>query len=228
MRAISDTVGVEEGAVRSLASGADAVCLGRDLGGEAVTATREALVGAVRTGRLPQERLAAAAARVDAAAAWAASARGAASEADVGAEVARRALHAQGDVESDRPALVVELVPDPSPAAGEASYGLGDALAALEPSTRVVRLSAPPAPTRLVEAERRLVIVVRDAHRHRWQREVAAALLAEAPDALVVETGVPVWRPAAGSGHVATHGAARVNVEAAAALLSSSRVPARR
>jgi hypothetical protein len=60
----------------------------------------------------------------------------------------------------------------------------------------------------------RVVVVVRDAHRHAWQRELVA------PGAVVVETGVPEWRPAAARGWVATYGAGRVNLEAAAGLLS--------
>ena len=57
MKAISATVGVEEGAVRSLAAGADALCLGHDLFDEAVVGVRDALVDAVRTGLLAEERL---------------------------------------------------------------------------------------------------------------------------------------------------------------------------
>ena len=49
MRAVSATVGVEEGAVRALEAGADALCLGHDLGAEPVHA---AVVEAVRSGRL--------------------------------------------------------------------------------------------------------------------------------------------------------------------------------
>jgi beta-N-acetylhexosaminidase len=37
----------------------------------------------------------------------------------------------------------------------------------------------------------------RDAHRHAAQRDVVFALLARRPDAVVVEFGLPVWRPAA-------------------------------
>ena len=50
MKAISATVGVEEGAVRALAAGADALCLGHDLFDESVVRVREALVDAVAVG----------------------------------------------------------------------------------------------------------------------------------------------------------------------------------
>ena len=59
------------------------------------------------------------------------------------------------------------------------------------------------------------MVVLQDAHRHEWQRDAAGRLLEAAGDAIVVEVGLPVWRPEGAAGYVATHGAARVNVEAA-------------
>ena len=56
-------------------------------------------------------------------------------------------------------------------------------------------------------AGRPLVIVVRDAHRHPAARAAIIALLAARPDAIVVEMGLPVWRPPGGA-YVATYGAA--------------------
>ena len=64
MRAISATVGVEEGAVRAIAAGADALCLGHDLFDESVLEVRDALVAAVRGGGSTEERLVEAAERV--------------------------------------------------------------------------------------------------------------------------------------------------------------------
>ena len=59
----------------------------------------------------------------------------------------------------------------------------------------------------------RFVIVVRDAHRHPWQRELVP------PGTVVVETGLPEWRPPAARGWIATYGAGRANLEAAAEVL---------
>src|SRR5205807_10429149 len=64
-----------------------------------------------------------------------------------------------------------------------------------------------------------LVIVLRDAHRHSWQQEAVEALVATSADAVVVETGLPYWRPSDASAHIATFGAGRVNLEAAAERL---------
>ena len=66
---------------------------------------------------------------------------------------------------------------------------------------------------------RQLVIVVRDAHRHAWERAAVETLLARADDAVVVELGLPHRRPPGAMAYVATYGAARVNVEAAAERL---------
>jgi beta-N-acetylhexosaminidase len=221
MRAVSATVGVEEGAVLALAAGADALCLGHDLPAQSV---HRALLDAVRTGRLDEGRLREAAERVGDTASWAARpAPNSRASRDVGAAAARRALETDGTVALSRPALVVELSPRPSIAAGEAGRGLGESLRLRLPATEVIRLGeAPRDAARLVEdhADRQIVIAVRDAHRHSWQRAATESLLAATPDdAIVVETGLPGWRPS-GAAYIATHGAGRVNLDAAAEVLA--------
>ncbi len=112
MRAISAGIGVEEGAVRAIEAGADALCIGHDLHEETVAAVVRALAGAVAAGRLPLERLEEAAGRVAATARWASSPT--ADDApgrEVGAEAARRALRIHGEPSIDRDPLVVELTP---------------------------------------------------------------------------------------------------------------------
>jgi beta-N-acetylhexosaminidase len=64
MKGLSDSVGVEEGAVRALAAGCDSLCIGHDLHEEAVAAIEEAVLDALRSGRLAEERVAEAAGRV--------------------------------------------------------------------------------------------------------------------------------------------------------------------
>jgi beta-N-acetylhexosaminidase len=214
MRAVSTTVGVEEGAVRALEAGADALCLGHDLQPDSV---RAAVVDAVRSERLPEERLREAALRV--AGLPAVSGAVSAEPRGIGLRAARRALLVDGDVALTRPPLVVELAPEASIAAGEARHGLADSL----DSAELVRLHDAPLDPRSLLAdhyERQLVVVVRDAHRHTWVRIAAEALLEAAPDAVLVEVGVPVWRPD-GARYVATHGVARVNLEAATERLQS-------
>jgi beta-N-acetylhexosaminidase len=76
MGAVADTYGVAEGTVLALAAGVDAVCVGGGLRDEAdYLMLRDALVAAVRAGRLPAERLHDAATRVRELGAWAAAQR---------------------------------------------------------------------------------------------------------------------------------------------------------
>ncbi|BAC70730.1 sugar hydrolase [Streptomyces avermitilis] len=75
MQAIAGTYGIERGSVLAIAAGADAICVGGGLADdETVRRLRDALVSAVRSGELAEERLADAAERVRALARWTASA----------------------------------------------------------------------------------------------------------------------------------------------------------
>jgi beta-N-acetylhexosaminidase len=68
-------------------------------------------------------------------------------------------------------------------------------------------------------ADRRIVAVVRDVHRHPWMADALQALLAARPETVVVEMGVP-QAPPSGALHIATHGAARVCGRAAAEVIA--------
>ena len=212
MRAISGTVGIEEGAIQALEAGVDVLCLGRVQGEAVVASVQRAILEGV-----PADRIAEAAARVASASRPALGAEE--PDRELGLAAARRALRVEGDVVVDSPPLVVELEPEPSIAAGPAGHGLGEALRRQLPDTDVIvvgedaQLPAPP------EA-RPLVLVLRDAARHPWQQRAAAAMVDRA--AVVVETGVPGWLPDGASSWIATHGAGRVNLEAAADAIYGS------
>ena len=75
--------------------------------------------------------------------------------------------------------------------------------------------SAHPATAERMAGARPVVIVVRDAHRHRWMQEFADRL----PSSVVVEIGLPVWRPAGARGYAATYGGSRVSYEVLADVL---------
>ena len=188
MKAVSETYGVESSAVRALAAGVDALCVGHDLGEEAVDRIRAALVAEVDESRLRE-----AAARIARLAEWARPSSGDTDHAGAAAG-AGRALRVEGDVRLATASVIVELRPRANIAAGEAEHRLGGAL--------VVREGEP-----VPAAD---VYVVRDAHRHPWMRRAA-----DVPGAIVVETGLPVWRPARSRGYVATYGGGRASLEAA-------------
>ena len=68
-------------------------------------------------------------------------------------------------------------------------------------------------------AGRSLVAVVRDAHRDEQTRSLVSALLTARPDLILVEMGLPFWRPPEGTSYLATYGASRASAHAAAELL---------
>jgi beta-N-acetylhexosaminidase len=233
MGAISNAFGPEEAAVRALAAGADALCLGTSCGESEVDSIRGAIVGAVRRGELAEARLAEAASRLrNVATAFPVRGGQPQSSAGVGAAAARRALRIEGDPRLAEPATVVELRPEPLVAAGEQAFGLGDALRTRGKVATVVRAERSGNALEPLQRgfaggeERPLVLILRDAHRHEWQRAAAEELLARRPDAVVVETGLAVWRPPHSGAYVVTQGAGRVNLEAAAEALAPAREPA--
>jgi beta-N-acetylhexosaminidase len=203
--------------VRALIAGADTLGLGHDLHEEAVERIHAAIVGAVRSGRLEEARLVEAAARVTALAEWTSPIADGAAGRDLGAEAACRAVARSGVTAVQGPVLVLELVPEANIAAGDAEHGLADVL----DDAVAVQLREPPAdlPGLLDGYDgRRLVVVTRDAPRHVWQAETVAAAAAIRPDLVVVETGLPAGTLDAAN-LIATYGAGRANLAAAAAAL---------
>jgi beta-N-acetylhexosaminidase len=65
----------------------------------------------------------------------------------------------------------------------------------------------------------RVVIEVRDLGRR--NQTGVEELLARHPDAVLVEMGVPAYRPPQARAYVATHGSARVLADAAAATMAA-------
>ncbi|MCK2221399.1 glycoside hydrolase family 3 protein [Actinomadura sp. ATCC 31491] len=226
MRAVAAMASPGEIAVRALAAGADAICVGvvtedglRELTG--------AVVAAVRDGVLPEDRLAEAAGRVRALSDWYAARAGlrerARADLDPGAglEAARAALTTTGTAALDRAPLVVEVNTRLSQAVDPGTpTGITAALAALLPNTDLVRMEPGGELPDLggPRADRPLVLVVHDAARHAWVRDTVEKAVAARPDTIVVDTGIP--GPPAGAAHVATHGISRVSAQAAAEWLT--------
>ncbi|MET9772772.1 glycoside hydrolase family 3 protein [Streptomyces sp. NPDC006367] len=230
MRAIAGTYGIERGSVLALAAGADAICVGGGLADEeTVRRLRDALVDAVRSGELPEERLADAAERVRALARWTEARKDAmrsvSPDGDVGLRAARRALRLTGAEDfsplTEAP-YVAALTPVANIAVGdETPWGIAAELGRLLPGTGTGSFSGTDAGREMLAAagSRRIVAVVRDEHRHPWMAAALDTVLAARPDTVVVEMGVPGAEPR-GALHLATHGAARVCGRAAAEVLA--------
>ncbi|HEU5425964.1 MAG TPA: glycoside hydrolase family 3 protein [Actinocrinis sp.] len=257
MGSISATHGIAEGTVKALSAGADAICFGGGLADEdAFLYLRNAIVWAVRERRLPEERLHEAAERNRAVARWSAEvwAGGAGTEPvnrGVGLAAARRALRVRGELKPfTGPAYVVEFAPLVNIAVDTATrWGLLAPLAELLPGTTGTRVSAPTSGTESVglmtvpvvdenaridvaplldaAVSRPLVLAVRDLNRNAWMADAVSAIVAERPDAVVVELGLPYGRvdelAASGVIVIETYGASRVCSIAAAEALTVRR-----
>ncbi|SFF36994.1 beta-N-acetylhexosaminidase [Actinacidiphila alni] len=148
---------------------------------------------------------------------------------DIGLEAARRALRitrTAAFTPLTKAPYVAALTPVANIAVGDVTpWGIAADLAKLLPGTvtgtyparEVEEQGADAFAAGLIEeaGDRTVVLVVRDAHRHRWMADTLAAVTARRPGTVVVEMGVP-QAPATGALHIATHGAARVCGTAAA------------
>ncbi|WJV45193.1 glycoside hydrolase family 3 protein [Streptomyces flavofungini] len=169
------------------------------------------------------------------------AAAGAGGRSDIGLVAARRAVrvHRRADGSEDllplsRAPHVVELSPVMNPAVdGGTPWGVAAPLRDLRPDTTSVRLTQSELDRHddtdevldraalTPAAGRALVVVVRDAARHRWMSDTLTRLLRTRPDALVVEMGVPTGA-GLGAVHMITHGATRASGIAVAEMLAGS------
>ena len=217
--------GTPGAAVLALAAGADLLLLGTDDGGELCPEVRAAVVAAVRDGTLPESRLAEAAARVGALRARRRADDVPARETDVGLRAARAALRRRELRPLGGPAVVVELRAGANMAVGNARWGLADALAGRDLLDEVVTVqeSGPAVPAVLDRAGARpVVLVVRDAYRSPWQRSFVEQMVQQRPDAVLVAVGMPDDGQLTSGAFLATHGAGRVNTQAAAEALAGA------
>ncbi len=174
MAGASAARGIPEAAVLSIAAGADLLCIGAGNSVEQVRSIQAALVDAVRTGRLAEERLAGAARSVSGLAVTAAREVGSGALSEALASGAARSVTVTGVVPPLAGARTARVDSAGTIAIGHAPWGLPAALV-LEPGDT----DLPDGP---------LVLQVRDAHR---QPDVLATLAAAPPGSVVVEWGWP-------------------------------------
>ncbi|GII33240.1 glycoside hydrolase family 3 protein [Planotetraspora mira] len=220
MHAITKSVGLGGGAVLSLRAGSDLLCLGPLPTPEQIQAMLAEIVSAVSEGRLTAARLEEANERVERLRHWFAAPRQNTGEGNViGLDAARRAVSLTGSAAPLVDPFVIEVDTPPTIAVGDVPWGFAPWL----PEAEVVRVKPEEADGGALLGRaggRSLVIVVKDAHRHPRTRSFVSDLVSARPDAIVVEMGLPIWRPEA-SAYIATYGAARPNAQAAAELLTA-------
>ncbi|MFJ1808095.1 MULTISPECIES: glycoside hydrolase family 3 N-terminal domain-containing protein [unclassified Streptomyces] len=230
MKAIADRYGEAAGARLALAAGADQVIVAVP-DPEVTLACRDAVLDALRSGELAEERVAEAAQRVrrlalryavpyrpGAVAAW---------DAEAGLTAARRAVRSGAPLPRPVPgAHVVDLFPAPHRALNWGGEDLLTAWHTLDPTATGTAVAGEPEDAdgivEVVVGEvlraaegRPLVVAVCDAGLYPWQGRLRDALLAARPDALPVSTGLP--EPGS---VVCAHGRGRVNLRAVAEVLT--------
>jgi beta-N-acetylhexosaminidase len=229
MAAIGDGPDRAAGAVAAMAAGADLLCLSADP--KAQRRAAETLAAAIAAGELSPRRVAEAAGRVAVLADWARPVPAGAPDPALGTVAAQRSLLLDGVA---GPLIAPPYVLD---AGGRMSRQLEDSagsllgvLRTLLPGTDGIRMTEARDATaeeqgRALAAAsgRPLVVVVRDAHRTEWQRQLLSRVLAARPDALVVGTGTTHDRALAGPSYLGTRGSSRASLTAAASLLAGSR-----
>jgi beta-N-acetylhexosaminidase len=212
--------GMPSAAVAALAAGADLCCLGAVVDASVLAAVHEAIVDANRDGTVATARLEDARQRGSHLRA-AMTRPPSGGEYDAASEAAaRRALHVDGPPPAGRTGwLVVTCRAAPGIAVGEVPWGVFADMVARDPSARAIDASPSTTADDVLAAagERPLAVIVRDAHRHEWQRELAERLVAARPGVVVVEMGWPA--PSTFPVRIVTHGAARPNGRAVAGLL---------
>ncbi|WP_412740385.1 glycoside hydrolase family 3 protein [Krasilnikovia sp. MM14-A1259] len=241
MRAVASRYGLPGAAVRALAAGADTICVGGEHADEGTaTMLRDAIVDAVAAGHLSEQRLAEAAGRVAALTRWSrahAARRRTYRDAAIGMSAARRAVRVA--TSGSAPTLplrtgphVVGFCADASPVVGsEPPPGLGSLLAPALPGTTAVQLTRADVAARCWEREvlaaaanRPLVVVVCDAHRHTWISGALAVLATARADCVVVDTGLGA--DPRGAVYLCTYGSSLASRQTAVEMLAGPRAVA--
>ena len=220
--------GESAAAVLALAAGCDLLCLGPDKDAAHVDAVVAAVVDAVTSRALPEQRLAEAADRVLAAGrpvqTWRADGGAPSYDGTAGAAVARRAIRVAGRLAPVRGACVLRFRTTSNIAVGEVPWGLPEAGTVLGGTPHVDVDETTTVDELLGRAEGRpMVALVREAHRHAWVTERLTQLAAARPDLVSVEMGWPGPSPLPGAATVTTFGASRANGTALDAVLAGGR-----
>jgi beta-N-acetylhexosaminidase len=216
-RALADTTGMAGGFVGALAAGADAIEWGAGEYPDLLDEIPLAVQAALDAGWLTAARLEDAARRTAALARWAPTGPPADRKA---IELApARCLEVVGPLPRLERPLVVEARPPGGMASGELPWSLAEPLARCLPDVEAVAITGADGLDALADraSGRALVVVVRDPHRHPWQRALVD-LAGRHPGAVLVDVGWPA--PDLPAPLVRTRGVAPGLMVAAARLLA--------
>jgi len=252
MEAIANGIGTVAGGVAALAAGADALLVSHDLA--LARALRDAIAAAVDSGELPLERLADAVRRIDALRAELAlfPAESEPLDSDVGGdvnghadrdagvslEIATRAIaliRGRPHLDRARPVTVVSFEgevrdgvartdgerPSLSLALRQRNYRSESMRVPLEPQDSEIAMLVD---VLRAQGPRALVVIARRAHLHAAQRRAIGAVLAAAPEAIVVSALEPfdILAFEDATTVLCTFGDGEANVEALAAVLAGA------
>jgi beta-N-acetylhexosaminidase len=217
MEGASGEIGVPAAAVRALVAGVDLLCLGPAFTDDQIQAVVDAVVAAVRTDELPEERLREAAGRVSAASRRLQRLRSSARDQDVvdqraSVAAAGAAISVEGRLGSMDGAQVVQFLSGANAAAGHVPWGLPPDGRILAGGRRIDLREGDPLPD--LDPDRPVVALVRGGHRYSWVVAGLTALARRRPDLVVVEFGWPGPDRLPGRTIVHTYGASAVSARA--------------
>ncbi len=224
MAAIHRTYGITEGAVMALNAGADLLCLGgEDAGEPMLDEVRDAIVNAVRDGRLRVDRLRDAVSRVRRLAVGPTRSAERTMDPLASSAVATAALRIAGPLPQVSGSVLVLRCDDVTNlAVGDIPWGMAAATRAQKGPTRdsvpgTVRefgvRPGEPLPQTAIRAADAVLVLTRDIHRHDWMALVLQQVRGFQPSAVAVEMGIAgldgVAAPA-----IASYGASVANAHA--------------
>ena len=213
-------------AVMALAAGVDLLCLGADKEAGLVDAVVAAIVEAVRSAALAEERLSEAADRVQSTGrlvqSWRAGGALPSYDGRADRDVAARALRVTGTLPSLHRALVLRFRTGQNVAVGQVPWGLPEDGELMADGRQVDVVEPATVDELLALADGRpVVVLVREPHRHPWVASLLGMLAAARPDLVTVEMGWPGGQELPGVATVRTYGASRANGAALDALLAN-------
>ncbi|SMD06743.1 glycoside hydrolase family 3 protein [Kibdelosporangium aridum] len=213
-----NNAGIPAASVGALIAGADALCIGgQEFDAALMDAITAAVVEAVRSGALPESRLAEASERAFELRKPPVAAEIKPVDLTLGLRAARQAIRVHSEPRLTGPALVVDVESTPTIAAGPMPWGVGQYLVDRVPGSKSLRNATAEEILAAAKEFDQVVIVTREAHRHAHVRALLESL--GDLDFIHVETGTP-GTGAGSRPRIDTFSGSKVSMIAAAEFLA--------